>query len=897
MKAPVENIPIIEYIIENGCIVNYKTQKHQRTALQWAKLLNKTKIIQILELAIIVQYQANKIFYAISIGNNKYVINIIKDGEFFNYNNEYIFYNEMKKYIDLEYDIINNIKNIKNKINNLGNQTDIALLDLQKSNEIYYNKQKLLNKAFLIENEINKRISIEYTNFEKISLKLNSVNITEISNLKQPNLLLRLAAFSYCIIFNIINLNDYNNIINTCTIEITKKWYLYFLKEIIKPYEVVRKIQAFTLARIDMNRDENLIIRCKQLYEDMVDVLLSEKRKKSLFNNSSNSINNNSNNKIISEKEKKNELLSLKKNNSIAEMSILTVENSISEQPDRDKSAVVTIPDADWDSDADIEGDNLSSTGTWVKGEWVPITRKKKEWWKQENNNNINSNSSSRTTATVRTGASTERDSSYFHSAKSSSKFVYLSDEIISQSVKSRPRETVTLMSDLPTTIEEERLGATTTTTGIAGGSSNRDMMLPDTDLDETGLTAKEDDDNDSTSTTASNWSDRSSLNYSHSHNNSFNNSHNNSRSSSPQRSNTPNKSNKNRSKSSRQGAGLSLKGKKKSRKSLKVSSDPPPATTSTTAIIDISIEEYFASIDSETYDCYQFIITIFAMLKSILRYSIDSNTLYEAKIITSKCSQENEIAYEKTIELTENYQKEYKIRENLENSLIENMKKERFYKQRIHNFKEKVRVARLLNEISMNGHTAISWAASIGAYDIVEEMLTHGATVGFPISLLNLTASFLQYSYYIYKLTCSFYYSKKKEFDDENEDNTNINKLKPKIDNIQFIRELTILKEKREKIKNKLLFLRSKTRFPVPEAVYTGKWEIVHRIYERRLFHIHFSNTWIFPSAPFPYLRKLEQVYERRKISIKEVLTYGMNDNAAGKLNSFFNISLFYSF
>ena len=174
MKAPVENIPIIEYIIENGCIVNYKTQKHQRTALQWAKLLNKTKIIQILELAIIVQYQANKIFYAISIGNHKYVTNIIKDGEFFNYNNEYIFYNEMKKYIDLEYDIINNIKNIKNKINNLGNQTDIALLDLQKSNEIYYNKQKLLNKAFLIENEINKRISIEYTNFEKISLKLKN---------------------------------------------------------------------------------------------------------------------------------------------------------------------------------------------------------------------------------------------------------------------------------------------------------------------------------------------------------------------------------------------------------------------------------------------------------------------------------------------------------------------------------------------------------------------------------------------------------------------------------------------------------------------------------------------------------------------------------------------------
>jgi hypothetical protein len=177
-----------------------------------------------------------------------------------------------------------------------------------------------------------------------------------------------------------------------------------------------------------------------------------------------------------------------------------------------------------------------------------------------------------------------------------------------------------------------------------------------------------------------------------------------------------------------------------------------------------------------------------------------------------------------------------------------------------------------------MNGHTAISWAAAVGAYEVVEEMLSHGATVGFPIPLLNLTATFLQQSYKIYKLSAASKYVPPKIDDDDDAPPP------PKVDMIQLVRDITALKETRGKILNKIVFMRSRTRFPVPEAVYAGKWEIVKRIYQRRLYHAHFSNTWIFPSAPFPYLRKFEKQYERTKMTLREVLAYAMNDNAAGE-------------
>jgi len=104
-----------------------------------------------------------------------------------------------------------------------------------------------------------------------------------------------------------------------------------------------------------------------------------------------------------------------------------------------------------------------------------------------------------------------------------------------------------------------------------------------------------------------------------------------------------------------------------------------------------------------------------------------------------------------------------------------------------------------------------------------------------------------------------------------------------PKVDHFKVVQEITELKVRREKVLRSLSFQRSRIRFPVTEATYMANWEIVQRIYERRLLHVNFCNTWIYPAAPFPFRRNLTHQYEHEKIGFRDVCLHGMSDLSAG--------------
>lgn len=838
MKAPVENIPVIEYLISCGCLVNYKTSKHQRTALHWAQRMNRTKTIRILELAILVQVQANKIFFAISTGKFEYVKDMIKEGEFFDANGEARFYAEMKKYADLEDDTHDLLEATKKKLALRGNTADVALQKYKDSLQEQDLAQDQLDQAFAAEDAVNQRISREFAMFEKNSLRLTPVDIQEVVALKKPELLLRLAGFGFAVMFGVLESDDWSPV-TPCNVQSCLKWWPILMKEFQRPNEVVRKIQSFTVARLEGGRAVDLITRAKQLFEDMVEALAAEKKKRLTTGSSLETSLTSPGSSLVRSKTISNK--PLQRLGSFVEDTAGSTDLALAGE---NTAETAPIPDADWDSEAEDEA-TIAGTGNWVMGEWVPIVTKKDKWWEKH-----------------AAEKAPERDPTHFHKAKAKSKFVYLSDEIISKTVKQAPIEAGMQIVRART----PGVAPSATSAGAAGGSLNEGSVesMGSVDLGGALVEATESDlDSEGGTSRAS------------------------SRGSSAQSPNRPARKQQNRklSRAESVGAGIgganrnakgrtkgSKSGKERSRgsKRNKVQDWDGPARS----LLDIPIEEHLSVLDYETFECLPFIEAMFFMFKAIVRYTEDRQNLVEAKKVTSKSSIHNEDSKLKVLELKEVYDGEFNFRAEMEGQMIELMKKERFYKQRVKSFMEKVRVARLMNEVSMNGHTAVSWAAANGAYELVEEMLTHGATVGFTIPMLNLTATYLQQTYKIYKLNCQANYRHPEDCDAP---------PPPKVDSIQMVRDITALKEVRDKVLSKLVFMRSRTRFPVPEAVYAGKWEIVKRIYERRLYHAQFSNTWIFPQAPFPYLRKLDKQYEKTKMNIREVLSYGMNDNAAG--------------
>jgi hypothetical protein len=221
----------------------------------------------------------------------------------------------------------------------------------------------------------------------------------------------------------------------------------------------------------------------------------------------------------------------------------------------------------------------------------------------------------------------------------------------------------------------------------------------------------------------------------------------------------------------------------------------------------------------------------------------------------------------------------EMATREQLEKDLIAFKRRLRSLDKRIKLFREKVRVSRLLNRVAVNGHTPISWAASLGAFEIVEEMLSRGSTVGFTPEMLNLTATYLQMSYRI--CMTSLKIKPRRVLDKETA--TYVLVPPEETDTQKVIMELIKLKDKREKVLRTIQFQRSRMRFPLPEAIYTAKWEIIRRVHERRLLHANFLSSWVFPSPPPPYRRNFAHQYEHSKLGPLQLVAHGMSDLAAG--------------
>ena len=218
--------------------------------------------------------------------------------------------------------------------------------------------------------------------------------------------------------------------------------------------------------------------------------------------------------------------------------------------------------------------------------------------------------------------------------------------------------------------------------------------------------------------------------------------------------------------------------------------------------------------------------------------------------------------------------EKEKENRLKAENELIRNVKETKRATERILLYKSKVRIARLLNHVTQSGHTAISWAASYGEYDMVEELLSRGSTVGYTVEMVHLSVSVIQHSYRIYR----FIHAAKASLRE-------VNALDAALEakSMDLLEQIEIVKEERRLIIQQVQWRRKVHRLPIVEAGYRGNWEIIKRIHERRLFSFKFSHAWQYPRPHAPFMVKREPVEITHGIGLMQVLAYGMSDIAAG--------------
>ena len=147
---------------------------------------------------------------------------------------------------------------------------------------------------------------------------------------------------------------------------------------------------------------------------------------------------------------------------------------------------------------------------------------------------------------------------------------------------------------------------------------------------------------------------------------------------------------------------------------------------------------------------------------------------------------------------------------------------------------------------------------------------------------MVQATATYLQMSYRMYRMRCAMS-GQNKELNSGQLAEDALALRQAQRD--KGIEQMVLLRRRREDYLNAILMQRRKLRYPVPEAAYAGKWEIIKRIYDKDLLHYNFLGTWSFPSPPLPFKRhRNRHAHNGRKVSLDDIIAHGLSDMAAGE-------------
>ena len=356
-------------------MVEYKTVKHRKTALDWSKLKKKPTLTRILELSTIVQRQTKIIFNAISCGEVALVKSLIKDGGFFDPNIESKFYVEMKR-IGVESDKANvklgiteqKMRDLEGKVEEASKQSKLVVIEVEGAN-------KELDEAFLAEDEINRGISNIFREYETTAGRLIKAELEHVTRVTKPEIVLRIAVLSYAIMFEVLDTDAFRDVTTACSPTNYKTWWPNIAADFKNSNLTLRKIKSFSMDRLMSDRAKPLISFGRKLFKYLTEAVEKEKEKHNLH-------------ELHLKDPQPPEDLQVKKS------SILNNDN---DNDSNLESKYKDLPMLDSDSDHD-DSVHVNTKGSWVKGEWVPKPKAKRreEKIRQKTQDSIGSSKSNK---------------------------------------------------------------------------------------------------------------------------------------------------------------------------------------------------------------------------------------------------------------------------------------------------------------------------------------------------------------------------------------------------------------------------------------------------------------------------------------------------------------------
>ena len=955
----VNAIAIIDLLIYNGALVSFKTTKHGKTAMDWAQQLKLVDVMRTLELGAIVQTQVKQIFNYISCGETEKIRALIADGDFFDANTPFTMYKLMEE--NIVYLRTSNAKIEKFKKDLRGYNDELVGMekDALVEKEHYDNCERDIDVVYGHLNKLRINMNKFFVIYEHHVSSLGSADVAEVARMRHPVEAVRLSVLACAILLEIMPADREVGL----SMDETRKWWPEVFPVLQDPTGTVKRLKAFSIAKLQTPLMVNLLARARRLFTQMMEVLgqfesAQKAEKASLLKSEAIS-------RLISRQgtrvptaigeERRDDSPTkpaLKWSKSMFMNAEVVEEEAIPNYDALNLSAATAnpvaedrIPDEDWDSEAENAGG-----GSWVKGEWVPVIKKKEKWWegrekkpdsgkgkrrKKQDMLVIENGSpgSGAPMAAPAPDASPEGGEEAWSSdavlAVYSRKFADKPVEILTAAEKVALEEAkwdhdgdqddphpyigghvtgankITVRPNLVSAVVQAEQKAIDDALAAEHAAQEKVRLAAEA-AEAKRLAAEEE---------IRNYDPYSVTNR--------------------------------RKKRLNPAQQAKLAEEERIRKIEEAAAaehaEIQRIADERSAMDPVELIENMVGKDSAAAG--KFVTTIVTLL-----FGIDC--VAHESIALAKANHEYMEVVNRQHDLKDNMMRAQAKVSNkdihkglCEKKLFNEIQQCKLFLKRTKIYREKLRIARLLNQVTPTGHTAISWAAAHGNYEALEEIMTHGGSIGYTEDLIHLSARFIQMSYRLYRflsakptanankdvpempdhedeplvnpdavevddessvgtLTTEQFVEqqnarmlqkeKNKEAATKNFSLKDAGSLTAMVDamksgdvvmsNTELVEKIFILKEERQRILNTIQHRRAKLRFPIPEAAYHGKWEAVDRIHERKLFHVHFSQTYCFPSPPFPRIRVLREGVVKKRTGMLALVAHGMSDLAAGE-------------
>jgi hypothetical protein len=267
------SLDVVEYLAKAGALVRYKTYKHRKSSMDWAKVLGYKMIQRSLDIHAVVQAQIVDIFKYIAKGDTDKVRALVEAGDFFKPTNVSEL-SEKLHTLFVDKDKAEEDGILYEKM--LRDQDEVVRVEQGKYDELIEEVDKNEKQVQRIAADVVKyetKVHKAFHKFEDLAATFLRSDFEELTRMSRPNITVCLAVQIFGIMYNILDADSRSVYDTNIASSSFKNWWKSVMKVMVNSSDTMKRMKGFSLAKLSGPIGDTLLLRAREIYQQLQNIV------------------------------------------------------------------------------------------------------------------------------------------------------------------------------------------------------------------------------------------------------------------------------------------------------------------------------------------------------------------------------------------------------------------------------------------------------------------------------------------------------------------------------------------------------------------------------------------------------------------------------------------------